>query len=469
MGIGEKMRDRIEYAEPYRIKMVEMIEQKSEAYRKDAIRAAGYNVFNLKAEDVYIDLLTDSGTGAMSNKQWAKIFLGDESYAGAKSYYNFAGAVRDIFGYEYVVAAHQGRAAENILMGVFVSEGQRVPGNMHFDTTEGHIKLRKAIPVNLLKQEGYDTSLDLPFKGDIDLDLLKAELEAGAAGGKIPFVIMTVTCNSNGGQPVSMENIRAASELTHSYGIPFFFDAARYAENCYFIKTREKGYADKSLIEIAREMFSYGDGATMSCKKDALVNIGGFFAIKDRSDYYELASQKQIQYEGFKTYGGLAGRDLEAIAEGLYEGLDEAWLEERIGQVKYLGDRLNELGVPMQIPFGGHGIFIDAEKFLPDLPRSAFPAQSLTVALYEKGGVRAVEIGSSAFGYKDPETGEEVLPELEMVRLAIPRRTYSDRHMDLVVNTMEQIKKEKENIKGMRMVYAPEIMRHFTARFEPIV
>ncbi|MCL1895002.1 MAG: tryptophanase [Clostridiales bacterium] len=463
------MRERNTYAEPYRIKMVELIEQRDEAYRKDAIRAAGYNVFNLKAEDVYIDLLTDSGTSAMSDRQWARVFLGDESYAGAKSYFSLENAVRDIFGCKYLVVTHQGRAAENILMGIFVKEGQRVLGNMHFDTTEGHIRLRGAEPVNLLRKEGYDTTCELPFKGDIDLDLLEAELKAGAPEGKVPFVMMTVTCNSNGGQPVSMENIRAASALAKSYGVPFFFDAARYAENCYFIKTREKGYADKPLAEIAREMFSYGDGATMSCKKDALVNIGGFLAIKEDSGHYEAASQKQIQYEGFRTYGGLAGRDMEAIAEGLYEGLCENYLEDRIGQVKYLSDRLTEAGVPMQLPSGGHGVFIDAKRFLPGIPQECFPAQALVVALYEKGGVRGVELGGCAFGRKDPATGEDVFPEMEMVRLAIPRRAYTDRHMDAVADTMEQLQKDKDSIKGMRLVYAPDIMRHFSARFEPMV
>ena len=460
------MRDRVTYAEPFKIKMVEAIELKSEEHRIKSIADAGFNVFNLKAEDVYIDLLTDSGTSAMSNRQWAKIMLGDESYAGAKSYYNFAEAVQDILGYQYVVPTHQGRAAENILMSFMVSEGQRVLGNMHFDTTEGHIQLRKAVPVNLLKDEGYITSHDTPFKGNMDLVKLEAELKAGAANGTIPFVMMTVTCNSNGGQPVSMANIRAASELTKSYGLPFFFDAARFAENCYFIKTREKGYENKSIIEIAREMFSYGDGATMSSKKDALVNIGGFVAFKDNREYFEAAGQKQIQFEGYKTYGGLAGRDLEAISEGLYEGLDESYLENRIGQIKYLGDQLKAMGIPMQIPFGGHGVFIDAKKFLPDIPQKNFPAQALTVALYIEGGIRGVELGTCAFGRKDPLTGEEYFPELELVRLAIPRRVYTDRHMDAVADTMKRIQEKKDQIRGMKLISAPEIMRHFSARFE---
>jgi len=460
------MRDRSTYAEPFKIKMVEAIELKSDEYRAKAIHEAGYNVFNLRAEDVYIDLLTDSGTGAMSNRQWAKIMLGDESYAGAKSYFHFLEAIQDILGYQYAVPTHQGRAAENIVMGIFVSEGQRVLGNMHFDTTEGHIRLKKAAPINLLRQEGYDTSIEEPFKGNIDLVRLEEELKAGAANGDIPFVMMTVTCNGNGGQPVSMENIRAASEITHKYGLPFFFDAARFAENCYFIKMREKGYENKPIIEIAREMFSYGDGATMSSKKDALVNMGGFFAIKDNRDYYEAATQKQIQYEGFRTYGGLAGRDLEALSEGLYEGLDESYLENRIGQIKYLGDKLKELGVPMQMPFGGHGIFIDAKKFLPGIPQKEFTAQALTVELYLEGGVRGVELGTCAFGRKDHETGAEYFPELELVRLAIPRRVYTDRHMDAVADTMKRIRDRKDQIRGMRLISAPEIMRHFSARFE---
>jgi tryptophanase len=449
--------------------MVEAIELKPKEIRKQVIRDADYNVFNLRAEDVYIDLLTDSGTSAMSNRQWASIFLGDESYAGASSYYKFVAAVQDIFGYKYVVPAHQGRAAENIVMGIFVSEGQRVPGNMHFDTTEGHIQLRKATPVNLLKDEGYDTSFEAPFKGDMDLNKLEKELEEGAKAGVVPFVMMTVTCNSNGGQPVSMANIKAASELTHKYGVPFFFDAARFAENCYYIKTREKGYEDKKIIDIAREMFSYGDGATMSSKKDALVNIGGFFAIKDNEEYFNAATQRQIQYEGFRTYGGLAGRDLEALSTGLYEGIDIAYLEDRIGQVKYLGDKLCDLGVPLQMPIGGHGVFIDAKKLLPDMPQKYFPAQAITVALYEEGGIRGVELGACAFGKINAETGEAIFPEMELVRLAIPRRVYTDRHMDAIADTMAKIMENKKIVKKLKLSSPPHVvMRHFTAKFEVV-
>ncbi|GHU60982.1 L-cysteine desulfhydrase [Spirochaetia bacterium] len=459
------MRERTAYAEPYRIKMVEAIELKPRDYRERAIAEAGYNLFNLKAEDVYIDLLTDSGTNAMSNRQWASMLLGDESYAGARSFFRVEEAVRDIFGYQYLVLAHQGRAAENILMGTLVQPGQRVPNNMHFDTTEGHVQLRHAEPVNLVCKEGYDTANEAPFKGNMDPDKLESELRDGAGNGRIPFVMMTVTCNSNGGQPVSMENIRIVSEITHKYGLPLFFDAARFAENCYFIKQREKGYGNRTIKEIALEMFSYGDGATMSAKKDAIVNIGGFLAIKNDETLYNNCTQRQIQYEGFRTYGGISGRDMEAIAAGLYEGLDENYLEDRIGQVRYLGEKLKRLGVPLQLPFGGHGIFVDAKKLLPHIAQRDFPAQVLTIAAYVEGGVRGVELGACAFGHTNPETGEEYFPPLELMRLAIPRRVYTDRHMDAVAETFAGIIEKKDAMRGLKLAYAPAVMRHFTARF----
>jgi tryptophanase len=393
---------------------------------------------------------------------------GDESYAGARSYFKVKDAIKDIFGYNYLVLAHQGRASENVLMGSLVQPGQTVLNNMHFDTTEGHVKLRGAKPLNIVKSEGLNTTFDGPFKGNMDLERLENELSAGAKEGKIPFVMMTVTCNSNGGQPVSMENIKKASGITHKYGLPFFFDAARYAENCYFIQQREAGYKDKSIIDIAREMFSYGDGATMSAKKDAIVNIGGFVAIKDNEEIYNLCTQRQIQYEGFRTYGGLSGRDMEALATGLYEGLDNNYLEDRIGQIKYLGDGLKAIGIPVQYPFGGHGVFIDAKAMLPHIPQSEFSAQTLTVELYKEGGIRGVELGTCAFGYTDPDTGEEYFPELELMRLAIPRRVYTDRHMDKIIEAMGRLQDRKSSIKGLKLVYAPEIMRHFTARFETV-
>ncbi len=458
------MRDRDSYAEPYRIKMIEPIRQKDRQTREKLIEEAAFNVFNLKAEDIYIDLLTDSGTSAMSANQWSGMMIGDESYAGCKNFFNLQAAIEDIIGYKYVVPTHQGRAAENILMAMFVGENQRVLGNMHFDTTEGHIRLRKALPVNLIDDQCLDTCYDHPFKGNIDLEQLEEALR-NSDPSTIPLVIMTVTCNSNGGQPVSMDNIRSASALAKKYKRPLIIDAARFAENCYFIKKRDRHYQDNPIIEIAREMFSYADGCTMSSKKDALVNIGGFLAFKDNEEWYEKAVQIQICYEGFRTYGGLAGRDLEALARGLYEGIEEDYLEDRIGQVQYLGQKLDASGIPIMKPTGGHGIFIDAETFLPHIPRKNLPGQALAVELYREAGIRAIELGTCAFGYVDPETGNEVYPEQEFVRLAIPRRAYTDRHMDIVANALAQIDARKDSIRGLEMVYQAEMMRHFTARF----
>ncbi len=458
------MRDRGSYAEPYKIKMVEPLSIKDRDTREKLIVEAGYNVFNLKAEDVYIDLLTDSGTSAMSANQWAGIMIGDESYAGCKNFFNLQNALQDIFGYQFVVPTHQGRAAENILMSMFVSEGQTVLGNMHFDTTEGHIRLRKADPVNLVIDEGLDSASEHPFKGNINLKTLEEELK-NSTPEEIPLVIMTVTCNSNGGQPVAMENIRAASALAKKYKRPLFIDAARYAENCFFIKQRDPAYRNHTIKDIAREMFSYADGCTMSSKKDALVNIGGFLAFRDHKEWYEKAVQIQICYEGFRTYGGLAGRDLEAIARGLYEGIEEDYLEDRIGQVHYLGKLLADADIPVTLPVGGHGVFIDALKFLPHLTQDKLPAQSLAVELYRFGGVRAIELGTCAFGYVDKITGQEIYPKQELVRLAIPRRVYTDRHMRFVADTLIRISEQKESIRGMRIIYQAEIMRHFTARF----
>jgi tryptophanase len=459
------LRERDLYAEPYRIKVVEPIKIRDRETREKLIVEAGYNVFNLKAEDVYIDLLTDSGTTAMSANQWAGLMLGDESYAGCKNFFNLRDALQDIFNYQYVVPTHQGRAAENILMSMFVSEGQRIIGNMHFDTTEGHIRMRKAVPVNMVIAEGLKTASDHPFKGNIDLAKLEEELKSSSAQ-EMPFVIITVTCNSNGGQPVAMDNIREASALARKYKRPLFLDAARYAENCYFIKQRDPKYKNHSIKEIAREMFSYADGCTMSSKKDALVNIGGFLAFRDNEEWYEKAVQFQICYEGFRTYGGLAGRDLEALARGLYEGLEEDYLEDRIGQVHYLGQLLTAADIPIILPTGGHGIFIDALQFLPHIPQSNLPAQSLSIELYRVGGIRSIELGTCVFGYIDQTTGKEVYPKQELVRLAIPRRVYSDRHIRFVADTLKQISEQKASMRGMRITYQTEIMRHFTARFE---
>lgn len=452
-------------AEPFRIKVVEPIKVTSREERVKAIKEAGYNVFNLKSEDVFIDLLTDSGTSAMSDHQWAGIMIGDESYAGGRNYFNLKDAVKDILGYEYLVPTHQGRAAENILMRLFVQEGQRVLGNMHFDTTEAHIRLNGATPVNLVVKEGLDTTVKAPFKGNLDLARLEEEIKEHGKE-KIPLVLITITCNNNGGQPVSVANIRQVSAIAHRHGIPVFFDAARFAENCYFIQQREEGYAHKSIREIAREVFSYGDGCTMSSKKDALVNIGGFLAFRNNAELYEKAVQMQISYEGFRTYGGLAGRDLEAVARGLYEGIDKAYLEDRVGQIAYLGEKLAKADIPIQQPTGGHGIFIDVKRFFPHLPQAVFPAQALVVELYLEAGIRGVELGTCAFGYQDKDTGEIVYPELEVVRLAIPRRVYTDRHMNCVVEALKRIAARKEEIKGLKIVYEAPVLRHFSARFE---
>jgi len=460
------LRSRDLYAEPYRIKMVEPIRLKERTEREQLIKEAHYNIFNLKAEDIYIDLLTDSGTSAMSANQWAGMMLGDESYAGSRNFYNLQAALKDIFGYQYVVPTHQGRAAENILMSMFVGENQKVPGNMHFDTTEGHIRLRKARPLNLVIDEGLNTASSHQFKDNIDLDRLEEELKNNDSS-ILPMIIITATCNNNGGQPVSMENLRSASELARKYKRPLFIDAARYAENCYFIKHRDPAYKNVPIRDIAREMFSYADGCTMSAKKDALVNIGGFLAFKDNQEWYERAVQMQICYEGFRTYGGLAGRDLEAIARGLYEGTEENYLEDRIGQVHYLGQKLLEAGVPIVTPVGGHGVFVDALEFLPHLPQAYFPAQALTVELYREAGIRSVELGACAFGHTDPDTGKEVFPSQELIRLTIPRRVYTDRHMDQVVKAFEAIAARKEKIRGLELTYQADILRHFTARFRP--
>ncbi|MCL4424607.1 MAG: tryptophanase [Firmicutes bacterium] len=458
------MRPRDEYAEPYRIKVVEPLRQRTREEREELITQAGYNLFSLRAEDVYIDLLTDSGTSAMSDNQWAGIMLGDESYAGSKSFYHLEESVREIMGFRHVVPTHQGRAAEHILMTMLVKPSDRVLGNMHFDTTEGHILLKRATPVNLVIEEGYEPSILHPFKGNIDLFRLEEELDTYGPE-KIPFVLITVTCNNNGGQPVSMANIRAVREIASRYGVPVFFDAARFAENAFFIKEREPGYADKPVAEIVREMFSYGDGCTMSSKKDGLVNIGGLLAFNSEG-YYRQAVQWGIVYEGFATYGGQAGRDLEALSRGLREVVDEYYLENRIGQVDYLARRLLDLGIPIIEPPGGHGVYLDARRFLPHIPQEHFPAQTLAAELYIEGGIRGVELGTNAFAHRDEKTGEIAYPRLELVRLAIPRRVYTDRHMDQVARALAGIARRKDSLHGLRMVYEAPVLRHFTSRFE---
>jgi tryptophanase len=452
------------YAEPYKIKMVEPIRLISRSEREARIREAGYNVFGLRSRDVFVDLLTDSGTGAMSEEQWAGIMRGDEAYAGSDSFYRLQETVESITGYGYVIPAHQGRGAEKCLMPHLVRKpGMYILGNMHFDTTRAHIQLAGGRPVDLVIEAAMDTTTYHPFKGNIDLEKLRRFItEHGPEN--VGAVIMTVTCNSAGGQPVSMANIKAASAIAREFHIPFLFDTARYAENAWFISQREPGYEQKLPIEIAREMFSYGDGMMMSAKKDALVNIGGLLAFRDE-ELYRKAGGLVVPYEGFLTYGGLAGRDLEAMAVGLMEALDPDYLSARIGQVAYLGEQLKKAGVPIQQPVGGHAVFVDAAKFLPHVPADQFPGHALAIEAYIEGGVRGVEVGSLMMG-RDPETGLQLPSDFEFLRLAVPRRTYTNNHMDVVADALAAVWERREQVRGVRFAYEPEVLRHFTARFE---
>jgi tryptophanase len=452
--------------EPFKIKTVERIHQPSAEERETTLQEAGYNLFAVPARDVYIDLLTDSGTAAMSDDQWAGMMVGDESYAGCRNFFNLQEAIASITGFQHFVPTHQGRAAENVLFTCMVESGDSVPSNMHFDTTQANVIARGGRPVDLITDQGLDPTLNAPFKGNIDLHKLETFIvETGPE--KIPLGMLTVTNNSGGGQPVSMDNIRSTSRVLHRYDIPLFLDACRYAENAYFIKLRDPAYADTPVVEIAREMFSYADGCTMSAKKDALVNIGGFLAMNDDS-LFEQARQELIIREGFPTYGGLAGRDLEAIARGLWEGLDERYLAYRIGHTRYLAESLLEEDIPILKPPGGHAVYVDAKRFLPHISQRELPGQALVSALYREGGIRAVEIGSVMFAREDPTTGEMIYPELELVRLAIPRRVYTQAHLDYVVETCRRLYERAEEIRGLRYTYAPKLLRHFTARFEPL-
>ena len=451
--------------EPFRIKSVEPIRMTTAAEREAKLREAGYNVFKLRAEDVIIDLLTDSGTSAMSSAQWAGVMQGDESYAGSESFYRFEESVRDIFGFRHVLPTHQGRAAERILAAVMCKRGDVVPNNTHFDTTRANIEHVGAIATDLVIAEGRVPAARHPFKGNMDVARLMALIEE-VGRDRIPFCMLTVTNNSGGGQPVSMENVRRVSAVCREHGIPLYIDACRFAENAWFIKTREPGYADRSPIEIAREMFSYADGCTMSAKKDGLANIGGFLATND-DRLAALERDLLILTEGFPTYGGLAGRDLEAIAVGLREVLREDYLTYRIRSTAYLGERIAARGVPIVQPPGGHAIYIDAAGFLPHLRNLELPGQALCAALYREAGIRAVEIGTVMFG-KRSETGEEIPAPMELVRLAIPRRVYTQSHIDYVVEAVLSVWDKRDRLRGFRFTEQAPVLRHFTASFEEL-
>ncbi len=448
--------------EPFRIKTVEPIRRTTREQRLAAIEAAGYNPFLLKAEDVLIDLLTDSGTGAMSSRQWAGMMMGDESYAGARSFFKFEAAVKKITSFKHVLPTHQGRAAERILFGSALKPGDIVPNNTHFDTTRANIEYRGAIALDIPIAEAHQPDVYHPFKGNMDLEKLEQTLTENP--GKVPMVMVTVTNNSGGGQPVSMANIRGISEIAHRHGVPFFIDACRFAENAWFIKMREDGYADKSPMEIAQEMFSYADGATMGAKKDGMANIGGFLAMND-DDLAQSCKNMEILGEGFPTYGGLAGYDLEAIAVGLEEALDPDYLRYRIRSIEYLGERMKRAGIPFIEPTGGHAVYIDARKLLPHIPWNEYPAWALSVVMYIEGGVRSVEIGSVMFG-RQPD-GSEKPAAMELVRMAFPRRMYTQSHVDYLAEVLDYIKDISPRIRGVSMVEEPPVLRHFTARFAP--
>jgi len=452
--------------EPFKIKSVEPLRFTSRSEREEILKKAGYNLFNIHGDDVLIDLLTDSGTSAMSARQWGGMIEGDEAYAGSKSFYLLEQKVKELTGFRHLIPTHQGRAAEKILFNLMGGEGKIIPNNTHFDTTRANIEVSGAEAVDLLPPEATEPQVRGDFKGNMDLQALEALIrEKGPE--QIPLIMLTVTNNSNAGQPVSMDNIRKTAEMSHRFGIPLFLDACRFAENAYFIKLRETGYARASVREIAQEMFSYADGCTMSGKKDGLVNMGGFLAVND-NDLAQHARNILVVTEGFPTYGGLAGHDLQAFALGLDEVLEEDYLNYRIRSVSYLGEKIDALGAPIFKPPGGHAIYLDAGAFLPHIPAHEFPGQALACELYLCGGIRSCEIGSVMFGKTDPSSGEFKPARLEMVRLASPRRVYTQSHIDYVVECVGGVFNQRGKIKGMRIIYEPPVLRHFTAVFEPL-
>jgi tryptophanase len=453
------------FSESYRVKMVEPIHKSTRAEREHWIEEARYNLFNLRSDHVFIDLLTDSGTGAMSDRQWSRLLLGDESYAGARSYYAMKDAIRDILGFNHFLPTHQGRAAENVLYSTLVSAGDILPGNSHFDTTKGHIEYRRATALDCTIDEAADTQLEHPFKGNIDIDKLRHALESHPSAA-IPLVVLTITNNTAGGQPVSMDNIRRVSALCRAHGIPLQVDAARFAENAYFIKTREPGYSQKTIKEITREIFSHADIMTMSAKKDAIVNMGGFIAFKSE-ELWKRCQTHCIMNEGFITYGGMSGRDMNALAAGLDEGTEWDYLETRVRQVAHLGQQLDNYGIPYQRPAGGHAIFVDATRVLPRVPREEFVAQTLGIELYLEAGIRGVEIGA-ILADRDPVTRANRYPRLELLRLAIPRRTYTNNHIDVVAAALKNVSDRSDRVtRGYAITKESPIMRHFTIELQP--
>ncbi|MGX9255490.1 tyrosine phenol-lyase [Pantoea ananatis] len=450
-------------AEPFRIKSVETVSMISRDERVKKMQEAGYNTFLLNSKDIYIDLLTDSGTNAMSDKQWAGMMIGDEAYAGSENFYHLEKTVKELFGFKHIVPTHQGRGAENLLSQLAIKPGQYVAGNMYFTTTRFHQEKNGATFLDIVRDEAHDASLNLPFKGDIDLNKLATLIKEKGAGN-IAYICLAVTVNLAGGQPVSMANMRAVREMASTYGIKIFYDATRCVENAYFIKEQEAGYENVSIKDIVHEMFSYADGCTMSGKKDCLVNIGGFLCMNDE-EMFSAAKELVVVYEGMPSYGGLAGRDMEAMAIGLREAMQYEYIEHRVKQVRYLGDKLREAGVPIVEPTGGHAVFLDARRFCPHLTQDQFPAQSLAASIYMETGVRSMERGIVSAG-RSKETGENHRPKLETVRLTIPRRVYTYAHMDVVADGIIKLYQHKEDIRGLRFIYEPKQLRFFTARFD---